>query len=171
MKKAMALLAVLCICLTANAQKGKITGIIQDATTGEPLIGAAVLIGPGVGTVTDLDGKFTIEADYGDYTLSVSFVGFEKTTQEIKLDRKLLVLKEFKLGTTTLTEVQVVADVARDRETPVAFTNVLPAQIEEELASQDLPMILNATPGVYATQSGGGDGDARITIRGCCCDD
>jgi len=48
----------------------------------------------------------------------------------------------------------------------VAFTNVLPAQIEEELASQDIPMILNSTPGVYATQSGGGDGDARITIRG-----
>ncbi|MDG2263627.1 MAG: TonB-dependent receptor plug domain-containing protein, partial [Flavobacteriales bacterium] len=35
-----------------------------------------------------------------------------------------------------------------------------------ELASQDIPMVLNSTPGVYATQSGGGDGDARITIRG-----
>ncbi|MCK4745454.1 MAG: TonB-dependent receptor plug domain-containing protein, partial [Bacteroidales bacterium] len=30
----------------------------------------------------------------------------------------------------------------------------------------DLPLILNSTPGVYATQQGGGDGDARITIRG-----
>jgi hypothetical protein len=166
MKKTMAFLALFCVCGASYGQKGKITGLVQDVTTGEPLIGATVLIGPGVGTVTDLSGNFSIEADYGDYSLAVSFVGFESFTQEIKLDRKLLVLKPAKLGTTTLTEVQVVADVARDRETPVAFTNVLPAQIEEELASQDIPMILNSTPGVYATQSGGGDGDARITIRG-----
>ena len=39
-------------------------------------------------------------------------------------------------------------------------------KINEELASQDIPMVLNSTPGVYATQGGGGDGDARITIRG-----
>ena len=166
MKKTLVFLALLGICTATYGQKGKITGIIQDVTTGEPLIGATVLIGTGIGTVTDLDGNFSIETEYGDYTLTVSFVGFEPISQEIKLDRKLLILKAFKLGTTTLTEVQVVADVARDRETPVAFTNVLPARIEEELASQDIPMILNSTPGVYATQSGGGDGDARITIRG-----
>ena len=167
MKKATTMLALLlCLFVTTFGQKGRINGIILDANTAEPLIGATVLIGPGIGTVTDFDGKFEIEADYGEYNLSISFVGFEPISQGIILDRKILMLKEFKLGTTTLTEVQIIADVARDRETPVAFTNVLPAQIEEELASQDLPMVLNSTPGVYATQSGGGDGDARITIRG-----
>lgn len=166
MKKAMALVALLCVCAFAHAQTGTISGVISDVTTGEPLIGATILIGPGVGAVTDFDGNYSIVADYGDYTLSVSFVGFEPVSREIKLDRKSLMLQPFKLGTTTLNEVQIIADVARDRETPVAFTNVLPAQIEEELASQDIPMILNSTPGVYATQSGGGDGDARITIRG-----
>ncbi|HYX06974.1 MAG TPA: TonB-dependent receptor plug domain-containing protein, partial [Bacteroidales bacterium] len=39
-------------------------------------------------------------------------------------------------------------------------------KIEEQLSGRDLPMILNSTPGVYATEQGGGDGDARITIRG-----
>jgi iron complex outermembrane receptor protein len=73
---------------------------------------------------------------------------------------------DIKMDTDLLNEAEVVADVARERETPVAFTNVLPARIEEELASQDIPMMLNATPGVYATQTGGGDGDSRITIRG-----
>jgi outer membrane cobalamin receptor len=63
-------------------------------------------------------------------------------------------------------EVDVVADVAIDRETPIAFSNVEPKQIQRELASQDLPMVLNSTPGIYATQQGGGDGDARINIRG-----
>ena len=164
MKKVLAFVALLCICAVTYGQKGKISGTIKDDVTREPLIGATVLIGPGVGAVTDFDGKFSIEADYGEYTLSVSFVGFEAKTRDITLDRKLLILKDFKLGTTTLTEVQIVADVARERETPVAFTNVLPAQIEEELASQDIPMILNSTPGVYATQSSGGDGDALLLV-------
>ena len=56
--------------------------------------------------------------------------------------------------------------MARSRETPVAFSNITPVKLQEELAAQDIPMILNTTPGVYATQQGGGDGDARINIRG-----
>ena len=53
-----------------------------------------------------------------------------------------------------------------DRKTPVAFSTIPAKKIEEELAGQDIPMLLNSTPGVYATQQGGGDGDARINIRG-----
>jgi len=139
---------------------------LVDEVTGEPMIGAAVLIGPGVGTVTDFNGKYRINADYGDYTLTVSYVGFELVSLPVTLDRKVLVLENIKLKTKQLREVQIIADVARERATPVAFTNILPAKIEEELASQDLPMIMNSTPGVYATQQGGGDGDARVTIRG-----
>ena len=56
--------------------------------------------------------------------------------------------------------------MAIDRKTPVAFSTIPLKKINEELASQDIPMVLNSTPGVYATQQGGGDGDARITIRG-----
>ena len=62
--------------------------------------------------------------------------------------------------------MEVVADVARTRETPVASTSIAPKKIEEQLASQDIPLLLNKTPGVYATQQGGGDGDSRINIRG-----
>ena len=47
---------------------------------------------------------------------------------------------------------------------------------ESDLGSQDIPMILNTTPSVYATQQKRGGGDARINVRGfqpkkCCCDD
>jgi hypothetical protein len=56
--------------------------------------------------------------------------------------------------------------MAIGRRTPVAFSDISSIKIKEELASRDLPMILNTTPGVYATQSGGGDGDARVNIRG-----
>ncbi len=165
LKKGFLVLLLFSCALFSVAQKGIIKGNIKDEITGEPLIGANVLIAQGVGVIADLDGNYEIEVDYGDYTLSFSYVGYEATTRPITVNKKVTVVN-LKMKTVTLTEVEVVADVAIDRETPVAFTNVLPAQIEEELASQDIPMLLNSTPGVYATQQGGGDGDARITIRG-----
>ena len=63
-----------------------------------------------------------------------------------------------------LNEIQVVSDIAIDRETPVAFTTIPVKKINEELASQDIPMLLNSTPGVYATQGGGGDGDTELLL-------
>jgi iron complex outermembrane receptor protein len=164
-RKVLPLLLLLFCSATVIAQKGKISGIIKDELTSETLIGATVLIGSGVGTTTDIDGYFEIEADYGEYDLTVSYVGYESKSQKVTLDKKEVTVK-FSLGITTLNEFEVVADIAVDRETPIAFTNILPATIEEELAAQDLPMILNSTPGVYATQQGGGDGDARVSIRG-----
>jgi iron complex outermembrane receptor protein len=164
-RKVLPMLLLLFCSVTVMAQKGKISGVITDDVTGETLIGATVLIGSGVGTTTDIDGYFEIEADYGEYDLTVSYVGYEGTSKKVTLDRKEVTVK-FSMGITTLNEFEVVADIAIDRETPIAFANILPATIEEELAAQDLPMVLNSTPGVYATQQGGGDGDARVSIRG-----
>ena len=143
----------------------KISGKITDHNTGESLIGATVIYGKGQGTATDFEGNYSFSIQEGERSIRVSYVGYEEVT-------KLLTIKDssqkfdFKLKTILLNEVQVVSDIARDRETPVAFSTIPMKQISEELASQDIPMVLNSTPGVYATQSGGGDGDARITIRG-----
>jgi len=147
------------------AQKGTIFGIISDANTGETLIGANIVYGQGKGVSTDANGKFTLQLPYGDYTFSISYAGYLPETRKVKIGSKPYQL-DVKLKTTILDEVRVVADIARVRETPVAFTNVLPTRISEQIAGRDIPMMLNSTPGVYATQTGGGDGDARITIRG-----
>ncbi len=147
------------------AQKGTVKGVVKDASTGETLIGANILYAPSKGTTTDINGNYSISIDNGDYNINVSYIGYKTITKKIKISDNT-VIANFNLKTITLTEVDVVADIAKTRETPVAFTTVLPAKIDEELASQDIPMILNTTPGVYATQQGGGDGDSRINIRG-----
>ena len=166
MKLAVTLLILTCFFgLQLMAQKGTVRGTIKDPVTGETLIGASVLYAPGKGTVADIDGNYVLELDYGDYTLTFSFVGFKPITKKITVDKKNITVN-CNLKGLVLTEFEVVSDQARDRETPVAFATILPAKLEEELASQDIPMILNSTPGVYATQGGGGDGDARISIRG-----
>jgi len=142
-----------------------LTGKVTDANTGESLIGATIVYGKGMGTATDVDGNYSLELQQGERNIQVSYVGYKAISQLLSIKGKSQITN-FKLKTILLNEVQVVADIARDRETPVAFSTIPLKKISEELASQDIPMILNSTPGVYATQTGGGDGDARITIRG-----
>lgn len=163
------LLFVLCaVMLTvghAYAQKTRIYGVVKDANSGETLISANVVYGDGKGVVTDLDGQFSFEVPNGQYAIQITYIGFESVSKTVKANGGQLQL-DFALSTITLNEVKVVADMALDRETPVAFTNIDPVKIKEEVSSQPLPMLLNSTPGVYATQQGGGAGDARVTIRG-----
>jgi outer membrane cobalamin receptor len=152
--------------LCVMAQKQTVTGVVKDSFLGETVVGANVVVkGTQTGTATDVNGKFTLLLEKGSYTLQVTFVGNKPITQDIEVTDKPLNLI-FNMETITLDGVSIVSDVARSRETPVAFTTMLPAKIEERLSGQDIPMLLNKTPGVYATQQGGGDGDARITIRG-----
>ena len=145
--------------------QGLVEGIIKDALTGESLIGVNVVYGSGKGTVTDIDGHYSISLEKGAYIITASYVGYESQTKRAEIATGTITL-DFEMKTIMLSEVEVVGDMARSRETPVAFSTIKPLKLEEELASQDIPMILNATPGVYATQQGGGDGDARINIRG-----
>ncbi|MFT5802458.1 MAG: iron complex outermembrane receptor protein, partial [Nonlabens sp.] len=151
--------------LNITAQNSTISGIITDADTAEPLIGAAVFTEGSIGTITDFNGAYSLSLKNGKQLLKVSYVSYE--SKEIEIDLQGDQVLDIKLdGSNLLNEVVVTADIAIERETPVAFTNISTKQLDEELASQDIPMILNSTPGAYATEGGGGDGDARITIRG-----
>ncbi len=164
MRKLLCTLFSLFVIFTSSAQT-TITGKVTDERTGESLIGATVIYGKGKGTATDFNGDYSFIIQEGERSIQVSYVGYESISRVIQVKGNFQKL-DFKLKTILLNEVQVVADIAIDRETPVAFSTISSQKISEELASQDIPMILNSTPGVYATQSGGGDGDARITIRG-----
>ena len=164
MKKIIVLFFVASFSINAFAQT-LVRGKVIDANTGESLIGATIIYGKGQGTATDYDGNYSFSIQEGERSIQVSYVGYEEVKKVVTIKGKSQTL-DFKLKTILLNEVQVVADIAIDRETPVAFSTIPMKKISEELASQDIPLILNSTPGVYATQSGGGDGDARITIRG-----
>ena len=164
MKHFLAFILFICISVFSIAQS-EIKGVVKDATTGESIIGAAVMVAEGKGIVTDIDGNFKIKVEDGEYNVTISFVGYEPQKIKVKVAGQPVTLN-FVLQTKTLNEVEVVADVARTRETPVAFSNVTTKQIQEELGTRDLPMVLNSTPGAYATEQGGGSGDARINIRG-----
>ena len=157
-------LVALFLSLTAHAQLCTVNGVVEDALTGDPLIGAYVKSGNAV-VATDFDGVFSLAVPKGEATIEVSYIGYESQSRQVKCEGANTSVR-FRMETLIMKEAVVSADVVISRKTPVAFTNVLPAQIQEELAGRDLPLVLNTTPGVYATQQGGGDGDARVTIRG-----
>lgn len=166
MKRLLLSFLFLIVGLVSNAQSTVVSGTIKDAASNETLVGASVLYAEGKGAISDINGNYSFTIDSaGSYTLTISFVGYSPQTIKIKAAGKPISLN-FSLSTINLNEVEVVADVAKTRETPIAFSNISTKQLQEELGTRDLPMILNSTPGVYATQTGGGSGDSRINIRG-----
>jgi len=142
-----------------------IKGQVKDDATGETIIGASIQYADGKGTVTDIDGNYQLKLPDGEYTITMTYVGYAPQKQKVKVEGKSLTVNFVAKGT-VLTTVEIVSDIAVDRKTPVAVSTISTLKLKEELAGRDLPMLLNSTPGVYATQSGGGAGDARITIRG-----
>ena len=143
--------------------KGKVT----DAMSGEMLNQALIKTNGNVVT-SDKNGIFTLQLPIGEYELVASLDGYNNDTITINANRNLILDIVFKLENqnASMQAIQITASMAKDRKTPIAYSNITSKDIQEKLGSSDLPMLLNNTPGVYATQQGGGAGDARITIRG-----
>ena len=79
--KLLFLAAMLCAAMTATANDAKISGRIKDANNKSAIIGATVLLMQDTeqiaGTTTDNSGKFTLNAEKGDYILELSYIGYE----------------------------------------------------------------------------------------------
>lgn len=66
------------------AGRDGLKGVVSDIVTGEPLIGAGILIeGTSRGTVTDLDGTYVLPLSQGTHTLSVTYIGYTTVTLDI----------------------------------------------------------------------------------------
>ncbi|MDZ7740633.1 MAG: TonB-dependent receptor [Bacteroidota bacterium] len=150
--------------------QGTIKGVVKDNQTLFTLVGATVIVeGTTTGATTDVDGKFSFEAPAGTHTLIVSYMGYlaKKTPVSVKngqtTDAGIIKLEPAAIG---LAGISIIADRAKPRETPVAFSTIDKKQLKEQLGSRDIPLAMNITPNVYSTAQGGGAGDARINVRG-----
>lgn len=163
-------LATLFMAVSALSQT-KLTGIVLDGEINSPLPGATVVIkGTTNGTSSDLDGKFVLSSSVTTGQVEVSFIGYQTQVVSFKgtgqnIDLGVISLK---VDGNLLDDIVImgVADIAKDRKTPVAVSTIKAAEIQEKLGSQEFPEILNTTPSVYASKGGGGFGDSRINIRG-----
>ena len=128
MKKVYILLLFIMMSAVAFSQTGSITGTVGTAESGEAAVGAVVrLEGTSFGSVTDLNGMFTInDVPVGDYTLTVSSVGYDPINQEVTVEEGTNDVGSLSLsgGSLAIQGVEIIADIAIDRKTPVAVSNV-----------------------------------------------
>ena len=142
----------------------RVTGNVSDES-GEPVIGASVQIkGTGQGTVTDIDGNFTLSAP-SNGTLVISYVGMR--TQEVTVSSTVRVVLQ--TDTELLDEVVVTAMGIRKEKKALGYA-VSDLDSKELMKNKNTNIInsLNGkVPGVNITQSSGAAGaGASITIRG-----
>ena len=144
-----------------------ISGTVTDAATGNALPGAnVVVVGTNMGAAATEDGSYSISnVPSGSYTVTASVIGYADGSQSVNVSGDATVNFSLSVSALELSAVEILASRAGEN-TPVAYTNITKAEVEARLGSQDIPMILNTTPSVYATQQGGGAGDARINVRG-----
>jgi len=162
------LVAVLSVFSAAAFAQTTVRGQLVDSETGEPLVGAAVMIeGTSQGTVTDIDGYFKQSVAQGG-TLLFKYVGFKDLKKKITQKGASVDLGTIKMepDAVMLADVTITSSIAVARKTPVAVSTIDPVFIEEKLGTQEFPEILKSTPGIYATKDGGGFGDSKINIRG-----
>lgn len=150
----------------STQQAKTITGKVVDAT-GEPIIGASVLVqGSGTGAVTDINGKFSVEAPAGS-TLVVSFIGYRTETLKVtNVSAYTIVLQD---DSQALDEVVVTAMGIKKERKALGYS--MSEVKSEELLKNKNTNVINSlagkVPGVNITQSSGAAGaGSSIVIRG-----
>ncbi len=152
-----------------NQNKITLSGSVSDVETeSEQIFDARIVLNNTIIAKSDIDGNYKLQVDPNQtYSIKVTSFGYDTLEFKLKVGNTSLkydiTLAKYVKG---IDEVIVKADAAKTRETPIAFSKLSAKQITEDLGTRDLPMILNSTPGAYATEQGGGAGDARVSIRG-----
>ena len=165
MKKILILFFSVLATIATFAQSIAVSGTVIDAESKEPLIGVSILeAGTTNGMITDLDGFFGLTVETGA-TLQFSYVGYE--TQEIVISSKTnLGVIELMPEAVGLEDVTITGQIAVQRKTPIAVSQVTALEIEERIGGGELVEVLKNTPGVHSNHGGGGWGDSEIYMRG-----
>lgn len=151
-------------------QKITVSGTVLDKTTNEPLIGVSVVV-KGVanaGTITDMDGKFTLKLPYAEAPLVFSYLGYQP--QEIIPSTKKELTVLLQEDTKALQEVVVVGYTKQRKETMVGSVATITTK---DLTQSPTANINNALagrlPGLVVNQYAGGEpgvDQSELFIRG-----
>ncbi|MCB2206266.1 TonB-dependent receptor [bacterium] len=161
-----------------------LSGTVRDARTGSPLPAANVVLSPagnaptgkaptgkapmGRGMPTDRSGQFLFEdLDAGTYTVRVSYVGYSTFEQEISISGDRLLNIRLQAKPMPGPEIEISAMKARERFSPVTFSELKREDLESEYFVQDIPVMLSDLPSVtYYSEGGSGLGYNYLRIRG-----
>jgi hypothetical protein len=160
----------LCVQSRLAGQTGVIRGFVYETETGEPVIFTNVyLYKTTYGAATDINGFFAItKIPPGNYTLMVTYLGFDTLKLPISIKANDLISKKLylKKGAFTLNEINVSA-AREDKkvETQTSIIKITPKEIDQIPSiggTPDLAQYLQVLPGVIFT----GDQGGQLYIRG-----
>ncbi|MFW6310445.1 MAG: carboxypeptidase-like regulatory domain-containing protein, partial [Prolixibacteraceae bacterium] len=169
------------ISFTGTAQEATLKGRVADAVSNEPLPFVNVVIsGTTTGTVSDMDGNFTITGlASGFVRVEASFVGYKKeVSSEIELSATGTNFVEIQLEEQDeqIDEVTVTASPFRKtEESPVSLRTIGIGEIEKSPgANRDISMVIQSFPGVQSTPAfrndviirGGGPSESTFYLDG-----
>ena len=140
---------------------GKLTGVVRDAQTGEPLIGATVVLqGTKLGAKTNFEGEYTIlNIPPGQYSLRITYVGYQSKTIEnvtIRVDFTTRVNVELSTQSVQAQEVVVSAErpiVVKDQTFSSA---VVSGEQIQKLPVEDVSQVIRLQSGIVGGSFRGG---------------
>ncbi|MCD8079780.1 MAG: TonB-dependent receptor, partial [Bacteroides sp.] len=148
------------------AQTQTVTGVVISDEDGQPVVGASVLVkGTNLGTITDIDGKFTLSnVPSSAKTLRVSYIGMITDEVSIKPNLRIVLKPDAHL----IDEVMVVAFGTAKKSAFTGSAKVVDSQqLEKSQVSSVTNALAGAVPGVQLTSSNGAPGaTSSIKIRG-----
>jgi len=147
-----------------SSMLGQITGVVTEAETGDPLIGATVLVaGTSTGTITDLDGSYSIAANPGDI-LNFSYTGF--TSRDVVVgDSKQI---DVSLASGVLVDEIVVTGYTVDtrRKTPGSVSTIKAAELTVSPSGNVEQQLQGRVPGVTVITNGQPGTTSQVRVRG-----
>jgi len=149
---------------------GTITGSIKNTETGNPLMGAnIVLTGTELGAASDEDGEFRITGvQTGVHTIKVTHIGYKTVTREVAVENGTIRLELF-LTPTEIRAPSVIVEPTRAevRKSPVTFSEISAEELELRNKIQDIPVMLSDLPSITNySETGTGIGYNYLTMRG-----
>lgn len=159
----LALLFGLFLTIETFAQQITVKGNVKD-NTGEGVIGATVrVVGQQGGTVTDLDGNFTLKANQGEQ-IQVSFIGYQTATVTAAPSLNIILQDDAQ----TLSDVVVIGyGSVRKSDATGSVMSVDADQLNKGLATSPADLLQGKTPGVQIIGNSGAPGaGSTIRIRG-----
>jgi len=145
-------------------QELKITGKVTDASTGEPLVGVSIVVeGTTSGTITDINGNYSIPVPGLNTTLVFSFIGY--TTQHVVLNNRLEVNVFLEMDVKGLSEVVVIGYGSRQKKDITGAVSQISAdEITKRVTLNPQMAMQGQMAGVYV-ESTSSDPSSRPTIR------
>jgi len=165
--KAPWVLSVFALLFSVSAAYGQssITGTVKEAGSDEPLVGATVIVkGKNVGTTTDLDGNYEVNASEND-TLRFSYVGY--VAQEVPVAGRSVINIALATEAEALDEVVVVGyGTQRSKDLTSAIVTVDNEEISKTPTPQAMQALQGKVAGVQIVSSGAPGSGPTVRIRG-----